>query len=316
MTLAAHRPGRATAGWSFLISSFVVTRTMTRRPWPIRPSTTLRKRDRPCPVRPRVRAQEFAGVLHDEQPPEAIVSLFLVGVLLEPVHHASTATAWPSRSPPTIIGNGRPEEHRHQVVRVLAEERVRIDDVVDLAPVAPLPGERAQRERLAGPLRRARGRADRRGQARSRASGRRAGAGARGVVRRDLVPRRARRSAATRARGPCGAYIQNVTGTSCAELGSGGGKSGPRRSTTASTAARSVPAAETVTCDPQSCTSNRTPSSSNSALSPPCDVVRAIGVPTPSRDFTLVGQLPERISCSPSDAARSMKIALGSSPAS
>src|SRR5436309_12188185 len=32
---------------------------------------------------------------------------------------------------------------------MFAEERVRIDDVVDLAPLAPLPGERTQGERLA-----------------------------------------------------------------------------------------------------------------------------------------------------------------------
>jgi hypothetical protein len=32
-------------------------------------------------------------------------------------------------------------QHGHQVVGVLAEERVRVDDVVNLAPVAPLPRE-------------------------------------------------------------------------------------------------------------------------------------------------------------------------------
>ena len=49
-TFAALRPGRATAGWSFRISSFVVTSTSTRRPWPISPSTTFRKRESPWPM--------------------------------------------------------------------------------------------------------------------------------------------------------------------------------------------------------------------------------------------------------------------------
>ena len=49
-TFAALRPGRATAGWSLRISSFVVTSTRMRSPWPISPSATFRKRDRPWPM--------------------------------------------------------------------------------------------------------------------------------------------------------------------------------------------------------------------------------------------------------------------------
>ena len=42
--------------------------------------------------------------------------------------------------------------------------------------------------------------------------------------------------------GPCGEYVQNVTVTSCAELGSGGG-SARRSSASRSSIAASVPAA-------------------------------------------------------------------------
>ena len=44
----------------------------------------------------------------------------------------------------------RLHQDAHQVVRALPEKRVRIDDVVQLAPLAPLPGKRAQRVGLAG----------------------------------------------------------------------------------------------------------------------------------------------------------------------
>ena len=40
-------------------------------------------------------------------------------------------------------------QHGHQVVGVLAEKRVRIDDVVKLTPFPPFPGERPQGEGLA-----------------------------------------------------------------------------------------------------------------------------------------------------------------------
>ena len=45
----------------------------------------------------------------------------------------------------------RLQEHAHQVVGVLAEERVGIDDVVEVAPVAPFPRECTQTERLSRP---------------------------------------------------------------------------------------------------------------------------------------------------------------------
>jgi hypothetical protein len=94
-----------------------------------------------------VRREQLARVLEDEQAP----GLALVAVLLRrevdvaaghhhPVHHARIRHL-------RITGL---REDAHEVVGVLAEERVRVDDVLELAPIAPLPGERAERERLAG----------------------------------------------------------------------------------------------------------------------------------------------------------------------
>ena len=42
------------------------------------------------------------------------------------------------------------EQDAHEVVGVLAEEPVGVDDVVELAPLPPLPGERPQGVGLAG----------------------------------------------------------------------------------------------------------------------------------------------------------------------
>jgi hypothetical protein len=150
MTLAAHRPGRATPDGA---SDLLVRRHEDDHAQALADQAIddveETRQALSCPLT-RVCAQELAGVLHDEQPPQAIVSLFLVGVFLEAVHHGDRDRM----AQPLAADHHRErrlEEHRHQVVRVLTEERVRIDDVVDLAPVAPLPGERAQRKRLAGP---------------------------------------------------------------------------------------------------------------------------------------------------------------------
>src|SRR5437763_15729287 len=44
----------------------------------------------------------------------------------------------------------RLHQDAHQIVGVLAEERVWVDDVVKLAPIAPLPSKRSERKGLSG----------------------------------------------------------------------------------------------------------------------------------------------------------------------
>ena len=118
----------------------------------------------------------------------------------------------------------RLHEHVHQVVGVLAEERVRVDDVVEAAPVAPLPRERPQREGLpragvAVPEHELP--AVRRPEAAASAGRVRARRGC--VVRSRSRSTPERRSSRHDGIGPCGEYVQNVTVTSCAELGRAAG---------------------------------------------------------------------------------------------
>ena len=97
-----------------------------------------------------VRAQQLAGVLHHEQAPEPVV---LPSLALEVLDHLLVRGDPDRRAVPLAADHHRErrlEQDGHQVIRVLAEERVRVDDVVDLAPLAPLPGERPQGKRLAG----------------------------------------------------------------------------------------------------------------------------------------------------------------------
>ena len=93
----------------------------------------------------RVRSQELACVLEHEEPPglAAFVTVLRVAVRHEAACscHSHEAWVWHLR----VAGL---RQDTHQVVGVLAEERIRVDDVVELAPVPPLPGERAQREGL------------------------------------------------------------------------------------------------------------------------------------------------------------------------
>ena len=154
-TFAAQRPGRATAGCSFRISSFVVTSTSTRSPWPIRPSTTLRKRERPWPMTvfaSGVSNSPVSSSTSSRQPFSCPFPTDRREVRCDLAHLLDHAAAV-LRPAARLHGRSRLlparlHEHVHQVVRVLAEERIGIDDVVEAAPVAPLPRERPQREGL------------------------------------------------------------------------------------------------------------------------------------------------------------------------
>jgi hypothetical protein len=102
----------------------------------------------------RVRREQLAGVLEHEQAPTLLGGAgvaFLHGLKLRHELHRRDVAA--VGGPAARLHDLQPvwaglHEHVHQVVRVLAEEGVRVDDVVETAPVAPLPGERAQREGL------------------------------------------------------------------------------------------------------------------------------------------------------------------------
>jgi hypothetical protein len=101
----------------------------------------------------RVRRQQLARVLENEQPP----ALFRRAVRRDEIrlevvqrHRGRFAERGPTVRPRDGNPLIRPRLHEdvHQVVGVLAEERVRVDDVVEAAPVAPLPRERSQCEGL------------------------------------------------------------------------------------------------------------------------------------------------------------------------
>ena len=115
---AARRPGGGCRS-----GSFVVTSTRTRRPWPIRPSTTFSSRDRPWPVRSFASAASSSPVssrMRSRQRLAVVVVVVLV------------------------------QQHVEHVRRARAEERLRVGDVVEVAPRPPLPAERPQRVGLAG----------------------------------------------------------------------------------------------------------------------------------------------------------------------
>ena len=102
----------------------------------------------------RVGREQLAGVLEHEQAPTPLGGAATVPVLLlELGHQLDLRELAAVRRPAARLEDLHPfrarlHEDVHQVVGVLAEERVRIDDVVEAAPVAPLPRERSQREGL------------------------------------------------------------------------------------------------------------------------------------------------------------------------
>ena len=95
-----------------------------QRPWPIRPSTTFSRRDRPWPVRAFASAASSSPVSSSTSSRQRLGVVLVVLVVEQDVEH---------------------------VRRARAEERLRVGDVVEVAPPPPLPAERAQGDVLPVP---------------------------------------------------------------------------------------------------------------------------------------------------------------------
>jgi hypothetical protein len=96
-----------------------------------------------------VRSQELARVFEHEQAPR-LATFVLAGRTAGEVREIAGHRHVLHRARVRHFCIARLREDLHQVIGVLAEERVRVDDVLELTPVAPLPSQCAECERLAG----------------------------------------------------------------------------------------------------------------------------------------------------------------------